>query len=87
MWLSIELLAHARFYIRIRTTRGSLPHVVIIISAYCITIFLSSACAYKPGFTVCVGWVGGWCYGWNKVCFIDYWAEPLSSHDKMTDRR
>ena len=52
MWLSIELLAHARFYIRIRTTRGSLPHVVIIISAYCITIFLSSACAYKPGFTV-----------------------------------
>ena len=52
MWLSIELLAHARFYIRIRTTRGSLPHVVIIISAYCITIFLSNACAYKPGFTV-----------------------------------
>ena len=43
---------HARFYIRIRTTRGSLPHVVIIISAYCITISLSSACAYKPGFTV-----------------------------------
>ena len=52
MWLSIELLVHARFYIRIRTTRGSLPHVVIIISAYCITISLSSACAYKPGFTV-----------------------------------
>ena len=52
MWLSIELLAHARFYIRIRTTRGLLPHVVIIISAYCITISLSSACAYKPGFTV-----------------------------------
>ena len=51
--LSIELLAHARFYVRIRTTRGSLPHVVIIISAYCITISLSSAaCAYKPGFTV-----------------------------------
>ena len=52
MWLSIELLAHARFYVHIRTTRGSLPHVVIIISAYCITISLSSACAYKPGFTV-----------------------------------
>ena len=34
MWLSIELLAHACFYVRIRTTRGSLPHVVIIISAY-----------------------------------------------------
>ena len=48
MWLSIELLAHACFYIRICTTRGSLPHVVIIISAYCITISLSSACTYKP---------------------------------------
>ena len=52
MWPSIELLAHALFYICICTTRGSLPHVVIIISAYCITISLSSACAYKPGFTV-----------------------------------
>ena len=51
MWLSIELLAHARAHVRICTTRGLLPHVVIIISAYCITISLSSACAYKPGFT------------------------------------